>query len=178
MNEVYSFRFWTRVRLPSSPQYKKMKKVLLAAVLLLGVEGMAIGQMFKEQAPMFRLYSKFAPQEVFVFGTNSSQDGYITGGYTIGKLGLYAGFPYSERKHLLNQSNGTVSNQMRFGLMKQLQPNKVIGGVGVQPTLEGTKLHSFIGYNPLHSRDMKLWLIGNLTGSTFSFGAGLSYKIK
>ena len=148
------------------------------ATLLLGVKGVANGQFFKEQQPMFKLYSKLAPQEIFVFGTNSSQDGYITGGYTIGQFGLYAGFPYKERNHLLNQSNGTVSNQIRFGIMKQLQPNKVIGGIGVQPTSDGTKLHSFIGYNPLHSKDMKLWLIGNLTGSTFSFGAGLSYKVK
>ena len=123
-------------------------------------------------------FDKSKSQEVLIFGTNKSQDGYITGGYMIGEWGLYAGFPYSERRNILNTSNGTVSNQMRFGILKQLQPDKILMGLGAQPTNEGTKLNWFIGYNPLRSKDMKLLLTGNVVGSEFIFGAGLSYKLK
>ncbi len=139
---------------------------------------MAIAQSIEERIEnAFKLRSK-TPQEVLVFGTNKSQDGYITGGYLIGKYGLYAGIPFSQRSNVVNQSNGTVSGDMRFGVLSQLNPNKLMIGAGVQPTITGTKLHSFVAYNPLRSKDMKLWLIGNVTGSVFSLGAGLSYKIK
>ena len=149
-----------------------MKRVILTVTLFLGVKTVTLGQDIKS------IFDKTKSQEIFAFGTNKSQDGYITGGFMLGDWGLYAGIPYSERNNILNQSNGSVSKDMRFGLIKNLQPNKVIGGIGVQPTIDGTKLHSFIGYNPLKSKDMKLWLLGNITGSVFSFGAGLSYKIK
>ena len=149
-----------------------MKKIILIAIMFLGVETIANSQEIKS------FFDKTKPQEVFLLGTNKSEDGYITGGFMIGQWGLYAGVPYSDRNNILNTSNGTVSNQMRFGLMKSLQPEKLIGGIGAQPTYEGTKMHSFIAYNPLKSKDMKLWLLGNITGSKFSFGAGLSYKIK
>lgn len=137
-----------------------------------------LGAKTMTQAQVKALFDKTKSQEVFAFGTNRSQDGYITGGFMLGEWGVYAGVPYSERNNILNTSNGSVSKDMRFGVMKSLQPNKVIVGVGVQPTYDGTKLHSLIGYNPLKSTDMKLWLLGNITGSTFSIGAGLSYKIK
>lgn len=148
------------------------KKVLFIAAMFLGVETAAIAQEVK------KLFDKSKPQEVLIFGTNRSQDGYITGGYMIGEWGLYAGFPYSERKNIINPSNGTVSNQMRFGILKQLNPDKILMGLGVQPTNEGTKLNWFIGYNPLRSKDMRLLLTGNVVGSEFIFGAGLGYKIK
>ena len=125
-----------------------------------------------------KFFDKSKSQEVFAFGTNRSQDGYITGGFMLGEWGLYAGIPYSERRNILNTSNGTVSKDMRFGLMKYVQPEKTIFGIGAQPTNDGTKLNMFVGYNPLRSKDMKLWLLGNITGSVFSFGAGLSYKVK
>ncbi len=149
-----------------------MKKVLFLVTLFLGVKTVTNGQNSKS------IFDKTKSQEVFAFGTNNSQDGYITSGFMLGEWGIYAGFPYSERKNILNTGNGTVSNQMRFGVMKSLIPEKFIGGIGAQPTIDGTKLHSFVGYNPLKSKDMKLWVIGNITGSVFSFGAGLSYKIK
>jgi hypothetical protein len=149
-----------------------MKKIIITAIMFLGVKTIANSQDIKS------IFDKTKKQEVLIFGTNKSQDGYITGGFMLGDWGLYAGFPYSERNNLLNTSNGTVSNQMRFGVMKSLMPEKFIGGIGAQPTIEGTKLHSFIGYNPLKSKDMKLWVIGNITGSIFSLGAGLSYKLK
>lgn len=149
-----------------------MKKILFFVVLFLGVKTTTNGQNIKS------IFDKTKSQEVFAFGTNKSQDGYITGGFMLGEWGIYAGFPYSERSNVLNTSNGTVSKDMRFGVMKSLMPEKFIGGIGAQPTSDGTKLHSFVGYNPLKSKDMKLWVIGNITGSVFSFGAGLSYKIK
>ena len=150
-----------------------MKKVfLLLVIMFLGVETMTFGQDIKS------LFDKTKSQEVLIFGTNKSQDGYITGGYMIGEWGLYAGFPYSERNNLLNTSNGTVSKQMRFGILKQLKPDKILMGAGVQPTNEGTKLNWFIGYNPLRSKDMKLLITGNVIGSEFVLGAGLSYKVK
>ena len=149
-----------------------MKKIFFLAVMFLGVKTTAIAQETK------KLFDKSKPQEVLIFGTNKSQDGYITGGYMIGEWGLYAGFPYSERRNILNTSNGTVSNQMRFGILKQLQPDKILMGAGVQPTTEGTKLNWFIGYNPLRSKDMKLLITGNVVGSDFILGAGLAYKLK
>ena len=140
--------------------------------MFLGVKTIANSQDIKS------IFDKTKKQEVLIFGTNKNQDGYITGGFMLGDYGIYAGIPFTERNNLLNTSTGTVSKDMRFGLMKSLMPEKLIGGIGAQPTSDGTKLHSFVGYNPLKSKDMKLWLIGNITGSVFSFGAGLSYKIK
>lgn len=154
-----------------------MKKFFTIAILLLGVKGIAIGQTLEEKIDNFIKVKPNTPQEVLVFGTNKSQDGYITGGFMLGRNGLYAGVPYND-KQVLNRTNGTVSQDMRFGILRQVQPNRLILGVGAQPTDEGTKLHSFIGYNPLKSKDMKLWMIGNVTGSVFSFGLGLSYRIK
>lgn len=149
-----------------------MKKTILTVALLLGVKVATYSQDIKS------IFDKTKSQEVLIFGTNRSQDGYITGGYMIGEWGLYAGFPYSERNNIINTSNGTVSKQMRFGILKQLQPNKILMGLGAQPTNEGTKLNWFIGYNPLRSKDMKLLLTGNVVGSEFIFGAGLSYRVK
>ena len=149
-----------------------MKKTILTVALLLGVKVATYSQDIKS------LFDKTKSQEVLIFGTNKSQDGYITGGYMIGEWGLYAGFPYSERNNILNTSNGTVSKQMRFGILKQLKPDKILMGAGVQPTSEGTKLNWFIGYNPLRSKDMKLLITGNVVGSEFILGAGLSYKLK
>ena len=149
-----------------------MKKTILTVALLLGVKVATYSQDIKS------IFDKTKSQEVLIFGTNKSQDGYITGGYMIGEWGLYAGFPYSERNNIINTSNGTVSKQMRFGILKQLKPDKILLGVGAQPTNEGTKLNWFIGYNPLKSKDMKLLITGNVIGSDFVLGAGLSYKIK
>ena len=149
-----------------------MKKTILLVALLLGVKVATHSQDIKS------IFDKTKSQEVLVFGTNKSQDGYITGGYMIGEWGLYAGFPYSERNNIINTSNGTVSKQMRFGILKQLQPNKILMGLGAQPTDEGTKLNWFIGYNPLKSKDMKFLITGNVIGSEFVLGAGLSYKLK
>lgn len=152
--------------------YNLMKGFIFIVCILLGVKEYGFGQNIKQ------VFDTNQKQEVFVLGTNNSQDGYITGGFMLGEWGLYAGIPYSERNNILNKSNGTITRETRFGLLKYLTPEKVIFGIGAQPTIDGTKLNSFVGYNPLKSKDMKLWMIGNVTGSVFSFGAGLSYIIK
>ena len=40
------------------------------------------------------------------------------------------------------------------------------------------KINAFLAYNALKSSDLKLWVIGNLVGSNFTPGLGLSYKLK
>ena len=162
-----------------------MKKMFLITALLLGINVVLAGQYkrdfvkgpgIEERIDGF-LKNKFKyPQEILVFGTNSNQDGYITGGYMLGQWGFYAGLPIQE-KSIVNQSNGSVSSSMRFGVMTPIHPNRLLFGIGAQPTSDGTKLNSFVGLNPLNSKDMKFWMIGNVTGSIFSFGAGLSYRV-
>ena len=47
-----------------------------------------------------------------------------------------------------------------------------------QPTINGNKPNVLLMYNPLKaSGDLKLWTIGNLVGSDFTLGLGLSLKI-
>ena len=164
-----------------------MKNVLLLIVLLLGVKVNTFGQvrplgsfpmLEKRQALVNRMLEGQRPtNEIFAYGTNTSTDGYIHGGYFFNQWGVYVGVHYKD-DNVVSSESGTVSNTMRFGVMKNLQTNKWIAGMGIQPTSSGTKPHGFVGYNPLKSKDMKLWLIGNITGSVFSYGAGLSYKVK
>ena len=163
------------------------KKFFVIAVMLLGVKANILGQnrpegsfpmMEKKQALVNRLLEGQRPtNEVFTYGTNTSSDGYIHLGYFFNQWGVYGGVHYKDN-NVVSPESGTVSNSMRFGVMKNLQPNKWIAGLGLQPSPSGTKPHGFVGFNPLKSKDMKLWLIGNVTGSVFSYGAGLSYKIK
>lgn len=136
-----------------------MKKIFLTAVLLLGVKGIANAQ------------------EVIATATNKSVDGYITLGYIKNGWGAYVGSRY-DNKDLINVKSGTVSTQLKYGLIKTIKEDKWLVGAGIQPTNEGNKFNTFIGYNPLKSKDMKLWIIGNITGDTFSPGLGLSYKLK
>jgi len=129
-------------------------------MMLLGVKAVTYGQ-----------------REVFVSGTNKGLDGYITVGALKNTWGLYVGAPYNDT-NLANQKNGTITSNLKLGILKMLQPDKVLIGAGVQPVNNENKINAFIGYNPLKSSDLKLWLIGNLVGSTFSPGIGLSYKLK
>lgn len=49
---------------------------------------------------------------------------------------------------------------------------------GIQPTEAGNKPNVFLAYNPLKPNgDLRLWTIGNLVGSDFTLGLGLSYKL-
>jgi hypothetical protein len=136
------------------------KKVLLLVIFLLGVKGMTYGQ-----------------KEVFVSATNKGLDGYITIGGFKDTWGLYVGAPYNDH-HLVNQKTGSISSQMKFGIMKIIKDDKILIGGGVQPVNDENKINAFLGYNPLNSKDLKLWIIGNVTGSQFTPGLGLSYKLK
>ncbi len=129
-------------------------------MMLLGVKAVTYGQ-----------------REVFVSGTNKGLDGYITAGVLKNTWGLYVGAPYNDQQ-LANQKTGSLSSQMKFGVLKMIQPDKILIGLGVQPVNHENKINAFIGYNALKSTDLKLWLIGNLVGSNFTPGLGLSYKLK
>ena len=137
-----------------------MYKKLLLVIFLLGVKGVTYGQ-----------------KELFVSATNKTMDGYITVGGLYNGWGLYLGAPYND-KQLINQKTGSISSEMKFGLLRSIKPNKVILGLGVQPVDAENKINAFIAYNPLKSTDMKLWIIGNVVNSTFTPGLGLSYNLK
>jgi len=128
--------------------------------MLLGVKAVTYGQ-----------------REVFVSGTNKGLDGYITAGVLKNTWGLYVGAPYNDQQ-LANQKTGSISSNMKFGVLKMIQPDKILVGLGVQPVNHENKINAFIGYNALKSTDLKLWVIGNLVGSNFTPGLGLSYKLK
>lgn len=135
-----------------------MKKILVVA-LVLGISITAKGQ------------------EIFASATNQSVDGYLTLGYIQSGWGVYAGSRYNDN-NLWNPKSGAISGQMKYGIIKTIAENKWMAGAGVQPTNAGNKLNVFIGYNPLKSKDMKLWMIGNIVGDVFTPGLGLSYKFK
>jgi hypothetical protein len=68
---------------------------------------------------------------------------------------------------------------MKFGVLRELKQDKAVVGFGIQPTLAGNKPNAFLMYNPLRpSSVLNLWTIGNLVGSDFTLGLGLSYKVK
>ena len=119
----------------------------------------------------------YGQKEVFVSATNKGLDGYITIGGFKDTWGLYVGAPYNDH-HLVNQKTGSISSQMKFGIMKIIKDDKILIGGGVQPVNDENKINAFLGYNPLNSKDLKLWIIGNVTGSQFTPGLGLSYKLK
>lgn len=146
---------------------------------------------------LFSLIGQINAQEIFASATNKQNDGYVTIGFT-GKSswGLFAGFYYNSNK-LINTKDLSASSKTKFGILKVIKNDKWITGFGVQPTQVLTnpvtgvppvnyvakyenrvKPNLFIGYNPLKSKDMKLWIIGNVVGGTFTPGVGLSYKIK
>ena len=130
-------------------------------------------------------------QEWFITATRKGgpSDGYITGGFMKKGWGFYAGLPYGEVQSAnnsgitippgVNTSTGTISSNMKFGVLRQLKEDKAILGFGIQPTLAGNKPNAFLMYNPLRpSSVLNLWTIGNLVGSDFTLGLGLSYKVK
>lgn len=118
-----------------------------------------------------------AQQTLFVSGTNKSMDGYITVGFLKNNWGLYAGAPYNDQD-VVNTKTGTISSRAKFGILHLLPNHNWLLGVGIQPTNEGNKANAFLAYAPLKSNDIKLWMIGNLTGNNFTPGLGLTYKLK
>jgi hypothetical protein len=137
-----------------------MKLKIILVMMLLGVKAVTYGQ-----------------KEVFVSATNKGLDGYITVGALKNTWGLYVGAPYNDT-NLANQKTGTITSNLKLGVLKMLQPDKILIGAGIQPVNNENKINAFIGYNALKSSDLKLWIIGNLVGSNFSPGLGLSYKLK
>jgi hypothetical protein len=130
-------------------------------------------------------------QEWFITATRKGgpSDGYITGGFMKKGWGFYAGLPYGEVQSAnnsgitippgVNTSTGTISSNMKFGVLRELKQDKAIVGFGIQPTLAGNKPNAFLMYNPLRpSNVLNLWTIGNLVGGDFTLGLGLSYKVK
>ena len=116
-------------------------------------------------------------QEIFASATNKGLDGYVTAGYIKNGWGVFAGAPYNQQ-YLANPHNGTLSSTLKYGIIRTISEDKWLVGVGVQPTTAGNKINAFLGYNPLKSKDMKLWIIGNIVGDQFQPGLGLSYKVK
>lgn len=119
----------------------------------------------------------YGQREVFVSATNKGLDGYITVGALKNTWGLYVGAPYNDQ-NLANQRTGSLSSHMKFGVLKMIQPDKILVGGGIQPVDGENKINAFLAYNALKSSDLKLWVIGNLVGSNFTPGLGLSYKLK
>ena len=130
-------------------------------------------------------------QEWFLTATRKGgpSDGYITGGFMKKGWGFYGGLPYGEVQSAnnsgitippgVNTATGTISSNMKFGVLRQLKEDKAILGFGIQPTLAGNKPNAFLMYNPLRpSNVLNLWTIGNLVGGDFTLGLGLSYKVK
>jgi hypothetical protein len=67
---------------------------------------------------------------------------------------------------------------MKYGILRQVVEGKWMFGAGIQPTINGTKPNVFLMYNPLKaSGNLKLWTVGNLVGSDFTLGLGLSLKM-
>jgi hypothetical protein len=90
---------------------------------------------------------------------------------------VFAGAPYNQQS-LANPHNGTLSSTLKYGIIRTIAADKWMVGAGVQPTAGGNRINTFLGFNPLKSKDMKLWIIGNIVGSDFTAGIGLSYKVK
>ena len=135
-----------------------MKKLLVVAMLL-GISNIA------------------KAQELFVSATNKGLDGYITGGYIKNGWGIFVGSKYNDN-NLVSQKTGSLSNQMKYGIIRTVKQDKFLVGVGIQPVGDANKINAFVGFNPLNTKELNLWMIGNLVGSEFSPGLGLSYKLK
>lgn len=135
-----------------------MKKLLVVAMLL-GISNIA------------------KAQELFVSATNKGLDGYITGGYIKNGWGVFVGSKYNDN-NLVSQKTGSLSNQMKYGIIRTVKQDKFLVGVGIQPVGDANKINAFVGFNPLNTKELNLWMIGNLVGSEFSPGLGLSYKLK
>ncbi len=135
-----------------------MKKLLILSVLLLGsLRGNA--------------------QEFFGSATHKSADGYLTGGFIKRGWGAYVGFNYKDQSPIGIKS-GTVSNAAKFGIIRVLPGERVMIGAGIQPQDDQRKLNLFVGYNFVKSTDLKIWAIGNVVGSTFAPGIGLTYRVE
>lgn len=115
-------------------------------------------------------------QELFGSATNSSGDGYLTAGYIKNGWGAYAGVHYRESP-VINTKTGTLGESMKFGILRVLPGEKFLVGVGVQPQNGVNKPNFIVGYAPLKSKGLNLWILGNIVGSKATPGLGLTYKL-
>ena len=116
-------------------------------------------------------------QEFFGSATNKSGDGYLTAGYVKKGWGIYTGFLYNEDP-MVNTKTGSFGASMKLGVIRMFSGERLMLGVGIQPQNGVNKPNAWIGYAPLKSEGLKIWVIGNLVGNSFTPGLGLTYKLE
>lgn len=135
-----------------------MKKLLFIIIAILGLS-------FASNA-----------QELFGSATNKGGDGYITGGYIKKGWGAYVGFKY-DAGTIVNAATGSIDKTMKFGVIRMFANERMMMGFGIQPVENVNKPNVWVGYAPLKSEGLKIWVIGNLVGSNFTPGIGMTYKL-
>jgi hypothetical protein len=115
-------------------------------------------------------------QELFGSATNKGMDGYLTGGYIKNGWGAYAGFKY-DADPMVSTRTGSFDKTMKFGIIRMDQNGRFMVGAGIQPVDNVNKPNVWVGYAPLKSEGIKIWVIGNLVGNNFTPGLGLTYKL-
>jgi hypothetical protein len=103
-------------------------------------------------------------------------DGYLTGGYIKKGWGIYAGFKY-DADPMVSTKTGSFDKTMKFGIIRMFASERLMLGMGIQPVENVNKPNVWIGYAPLKSEGLKIWVIGNLVGNNFTPGLGLTYKL-
>jgi hypothetical protein len=66
---------------------------------------------------------------------------------------------------------------MKFGVIRMFASERLMLGMGIQPVGNVNKPNVWLGYAPLKSEGLKIWVIGNLVGNNFTPGLGLTYKL-
>jgi hypothetical protein len=78
---------------------------------------------------------------------------------------------------MVSTKTGSFDKTMKFGVIRMFASEKLMLGMGIQPVDNVNKPNVFIGYAPLKSEGLKIWVIGNLVGNSFTPGLGLTYKL-
>jgi hypothetical protein len=117
---------------------------------------------------------KEAQKTIFVSTTHKS-DGYLTVGYAFNNFGVYGGKQYfgDIKSGLGVVQTGTIPEGFQLGIFGFAPGDKFMAGAGVK----GSQINLIGGFAPLTTNEMKLWLLGDVTGGKFTMGVGLSYKI-
>jgi hypothetical protein len=116
-------------------------------------------------------------QEFLGSATNKGMDGYLTAGYIKKGWGVYTGFKYNEDP-MISTKTGSFGGSMKLGLIRMFPNERLMLGAGIQPQGDVNKPNVWIGYAPLKSEGLKFWVIGNLVGTSFTPGLGLTYKLE